>query len=126
MTQTMTQQRKKILIVCRKPPYGSSITREAIDIALATAAFDQELALLFLADGVYQLLEGQNSDDIESKNHGKVVSALPLYDIDKLYVESDALNERNLQTSQFVVPVEALSNEQIKQLMASHAIIFNF
>ena len=56
---------KKILIHCRKPPYGNSLAREAIDIALATAAFDQALTLLFSEDGVFQLLDQQNSQAID-------------------------------------------------------------
>jgi len=38
---------KRILIICRKAPYGNSLSREALDIALAASVFDQSLALLF-------------------------------------------------------------------------------
>lgn len=118
--------RKKILIICRKPPYGTSLSREAIDVALACAAFEQDMALLFLGDGIYQLLKDQQTDTIKSKNHGKVLSALPLYDIDQVYIDFEAMQKRQVATEDLLIPVNELSNDDIIALMQSSDVIFNF
>jgi tRNA 2-thiouridine synthesizing protein C len=118
--------RKKILIICRKPPYGNSLSKEAIDIALACAAFEQDMALLFLDDGIYQLLKDQQTDTIKSKNHGKILSALPLYDIDQIYVEFEAMEKRKMTSEDLIIPVTELSNDDIIALMQSSDVVFSF
>ncbi|MFT5578328.1 MAG: tRNA 2-thiouridine synthesizing protein C [Paraglaciecola psychrophila] len=121
----MSNISKPILIVCRKAPYRSSLAREAIDIALAAAAFDQPLSLLFSGDGVYQLMKEQNSEAIVSKNLGKVLTALPLYGIDSLYADDSALRLRGLEIEDLLLPVQLLDTQKIKDLMANHAILIN-
>lgn len=121
-----TASKKHFLIVCRQPPYGSSLAREALDVALATAAFDQPVAMLFLGDGVLQLLQPQDAAGIGQKSHDKQLSALPLYDIDALYVDSQSLRERGLDAAELAVPAQPLSDEQIAALYASHNVVLGF
>ena len=45
--------KKSILFVVQHTPYGSSATQEALDAALATAAFEQNVQLFFSGDGVW-------------------------------------------------------------------------
>ena len=40
--------KKTVLIVLRHSPYGSGLAKAALDTALATAAFDQAVDLLFI------------------------------------------------------------------------------
>lgn len=117
---------KRYLIICRRPPYGESYAREALDAALATAAFDQPIALLFLGDGVTQLLGGHDSAAIGEKSFEKQLSALPLYDINKLYVDADALQQRGLKTSDLSLPARAVSEQEIIALLKNHDVILNF
>ncbi|MGK0440424.1 MAG: tRNA 2-thiouridine synthesizing protein C [Pseudohongiellaceae bacterium] len=117
---------KKILIHCRQSPYGNSLSREAIDIALASAAFDQDICLLFSSDGVFQLNSQQASESLESKNHGKAVSALPLYGVDHIYVCSDSLIKRQLQAEQLIITATQQSYDQIAQLLNNQDVILNF
>ncbi|HSB95104.1 MAG TPA: sulfurtransferase complex subunit TusC, partial [Spongiibacteraceae bacterium] len=88
--------KKSFLIVCRRPPYGESYAREALDVAMACAAFDQPVAMLFLGDGVLQLSAAQHGAAIGQKSHDKQLSALPLYDIETLYADAQALQTRRL------------------------------
>lgn len=117
---------KRLLIICRKPPYGNSIAREAIDIALAASAFDQTVALLFIHDGVWQLNKGQDSEDIKQKNHGKALSALPLYGIEDIYVHSEALSQRQLTAADLLLPVKTITQHQLADLIDSYDTVFNF
>ncbi|MDX1735029.1 MAG: sulfurtransferase complex subunit TusC, partial [Halioglobus sp.] len=81
---------RRTLLVIRHSPYGGSLARSAVDTALAAAAFDQPVTLLFMGDGVLQLLPGQDSKAAGMKNIGRQLASLPLYDIDKVYLDSDA------------------------------------
>lgn len=81
----------RLLLVSRHAPYGNSLARSALDTALAAGAFDMAPALLFMGEGVLQLLPGQDPSATGTRNHGKVLDSLPLYDIDRLYVDGTAL-----------------------------------
>ena len=117
---------KKLLIICRKPPYGNSLAREAIDIALAAGAFEQDVSLLFCGEGLWQLMAEQDSQELALKNHGKALAALPLYGIDDIYVQADALAERQLSQNELLLPVKALSQAQITALLDSADTVLNF
>ena len=74
----MSDERRRTLIVVRRAPYGSSLSRASLDAALALAAFDQLVDILFMGDGVLHLLPDQMSSEIGAKNVGKLLSSLPL------------------------------------------------
>ena len=87
---------KKFMFVNRKAPYGTVYALEGLEVVLITAAFDQDVALAFIDDGVYQLVKGQNTKGIEIKNFSPTYRALEDYDIEKLYVERESLEARGL------------------------------
>jgi tRNA 2-thiouridine synthesizing protein C len=117
---------KKILLISRKPPYGNALSREAIDIALAATAFDQDISLLFSGDGVWQLLKQQQSHLINNKNHGKALSALTLYGIENIYVDTEALALRNLTENDLLIETKSITTNEIKKLCSDCDTIFNF
>lgn len=117
---------KRYLIICRRPPYGESYAREALDAALATAAFDQPIALLFLGDGITQLLSTQDSAAIGEKSFEKQLSALPLYDINAIYVDAVALQQRGLNTADLSLPAQTVSDTEIAALLKDHDVVLNF
>lgn len=118
--------RKQFLIVCRHPPYGSSLARDALDVAMATAAFDQKVAMLFLGDGVLQLLNAQDGAAIGQKSHDKQLGALPLYDVDALYVDAQSLHMHGVNSADLVLPAQLLTDAEIANLFASHDIVLGF
>jgi len=117
---------KRILIICRKPPYGSSLGREALDIALASSVFDQSLSILFTGEGVWQLHKGQKGQQVDQKGYDKLLSAFPLYEINDLYVDAKSIEQRQLTQDDFVVDTQTLNSDEVKQLMAEHDVLLNF
>ena len=117
---------KRILIICRKPPYGSSLAREGLDIALASSVFDQQLAILFTGEGVWQLLKEQQGDRIQQKNYDTMLSAFPLYDITELYVDETSLLERGLSVKDFAIPVKCLSQQDTESFFSNHDVHLSF
>ncbi len=87
---------KKFLYVNRKAPYGTIYALESLEVVLIGAAFDQDVSLAFLDDGVFQLTKDQNTDGIGVKNFSPTFRALGDYDVTRLYVEKESLDERGL------------------------------
>ena len=87
---------KKFLYINRKPPHGSIYALESLEVVLIGAAFEQEITLAFIDDGVYQLLQNQDSSAIGSKNFAPTYRALGDYDVNRIYVERESLELRGL------------------------------
>ena len=92
----MSEEIKKLLYVNRKAPHGTIYAHEALEVVLIGAAFDQDVSLAFLDDGVFQLTKGQDTTGINCKNFSPTFRALGDYDVTKLFVEKESLEERGL------------------------------
>lgn len=92
----MSETVKKFLYVNRKAPYGTIYAQESLEVVLIGAAFDQDVSLAFLDDGVFQLTKGQDTKEIGVKNFSATYRALGDYEVTKLYVEKESLEERGL------------------------------
>jgi tRNA 2-thiouridine synthesizing protein C len=117
---------KTVLLVLRHSPYGSSLAKAAVDVALATAAFSQAVDLLFLGDGVLQLLPGQDSRALGMKNVGRQLASLPLYDINRVYVDAQAVTRYNMDLSRAPIETRALEQEEIHRLMVGYNHLLGF
>ncbi|MCP4767330.1 MAG: sulfurtransferase complex subunit TusC [Gammaproteobacteria bacterium] len=87
---------KKFLYVNRKPPHGTIYALESLEVVLIGAAFEQDVTLAFIDDGVYQLLRNQDSSAIGTKNFAPTFRALGDYDVNKIYIECESLEMRGL------------------------------
>ncbi|MEJ2362248.1 MAG: sulfurtransferase complex subunit TusC [Gammaproteobacteria bacterium] len=87
---------KKFMYVNRKAPYGTIYAWESLEVVLIGAAFEQDVSLAFIDDGVYQLVKGQNTKELGIKNFSPTYTALGDYDIKKIYVEKESLEARGL------------------------------
>ena len=117
---------KKVMFVNRKAPYGTIYALESLEVVLITATFDQDVSLVFLDDGVYELMKGQNTKAVGIKNFSPAYRALDGYDVEKLYVERESLEARGLSEAQLLVDVEVLSSAQMGQLMAEQDVVLSF
>lgn len=117
---------KKFLYVNRKAPYGTIYALESLEVVLISAAFDQDVSLAFLDDGVYQLVKGQHTKGIDVKNFSPTYRALEGYDIEKLFVEKESMEARGLKESDFIVPVKVMSVQELADLMLTQDVIMSF
>ena len=92
----MSEIVKKFLYVNRKAPYGTIYAQESLEVVLIGAAFDQDVSMAFLDDGVFQLTKGQDTKEIGLKNFSPTFRALGDFEVTKLYVEKESLEERGL------------------------------
>ena len=95
---------KKFLYVNRKAPYGTIYALESLEVVLIGAAFDQDVSLAFIDDGVFQIAKGQDTKGLGVKNFSPTFRALGDYGVTKLYVEKEALAERGL-TEDDLMPI---------------------
>ncbi|MEK6748015.1 MAG: sulfurtransferase complex subunit TusC [Pseudomonadota bacterium] len=87
---------KKMLYLNRRAPYGSVYALESLEVVLIGAAFEQDVSLAFIDDGVFQLLKGQNTAAVGMKNFSPTYKALGDYDVRKIFVEKESLDARGL------------------------------
>ena len=117
---------KKFIYVNRKAPHGTIYAHEALEVVLIAAAFEQDVSLAFIDDGVYQLKKGQNTEGIATKNFTKTFGALEMYDVEKLYVEKESLEQRGLSEDDLMVDVKILTSDEMKKIITDSEVILNF
>ena len=117
---------KKFMFVNRTAPYGTVYALESLEVVLISAAFDQDVSLVFVEDGVFQLKKGQQTKGIETKNFSPTYRALEGYDVEKLYVERESLAARGLAEDDLVVDVTVLSSTELGKLMDEQDVVLSF
>jgi tRNA 2-thiouridine synthesizing protein C len=117
---------KKFMFVNRKAPHGTVYALESLEVVLISAAFDQDVSLVFVDDGVYQLKKGQQTKGIETKNFSPTYRALEGYDVEKLYVERESLEERGLTEDDLIVDVSVLGAGALGALMDEQDVVLSF
>ncbi len=136
----MSEDIKKFMYVNRRAPHGTIYAWESLEVVLIGAAFDQDVSLAFLDDGVYQLLKGQDTAGIETKNFSPTYSALGDYDVTKLYVEKESLEERGLTIDDLMDlkwededddwaekdSIRLVSREELTEIFDQQDVVFSF
>lgn len=131
---------KKMMYVNRRAPYGTIYAWESLEVVLIGAAFDQDVSLAFVDDGVYQLTKGQNTEGAGMKNFSATYSALGDYEVTKIYVEKESLDERGLtlEDLQHLVwedededwaekdSIRLVSRAELADVMSEQDVMFNF
>ena len=131
---------KKFLYVNRKAPYGTIYAWESLEVVLIGAAFDQDVSLAFIGDGVYQIAKGQDTTDLGIKNFSPTYSALGDYDINKIYVEKESLEARGLTVDDLMKltwedededwaekdSIQVLSSKELAKIMDQQDVVLSF
>ena len=114
---------KRFLFVNRKAPYGTVYALESLEVVLISAAFDQDISVVFMDDGVYQVVKNQDTDAINMKNFSRTYRALDGYDVEKLYVEKESMDARGLGEDDLLVDVEILNAQELGDLMNAQDVV---
>jgi len=116
---------KRFMYVNRRPPYGTIYALECLEVVLIAAAFDQDVSVVFVDDGVCQLKKNQDTTDIGMKNFSKTYGALDDYDVEKIYVEKESLDARGLTEDDLVIPVQVLAASDLREVMAQQDVVIS-
>lgn len=114
----------KLLVLISKKPYLSIDAQENFDVILAASAFSQ-CSVLFLGEGLLQLLPGQRTTDSKVKVFTRGYAALPDYGIDKYYCESTDMEKWSLDSKQLIIEPIALSPSETDKLIRSFDKVLN-
>jgi tRNA 2-thiouridine synthesizing protein C len=125
MTENSKPQKSRITFISRAAPYGQNKANLCLDMALASAVFEQDVNYIFFGDGVYQILKGQDGSAIESKTLGNALETLVLYGIEKIYADSQSLQEREISESELLSGMQIVNSESIAQIIESSDAVFN-
>lgn len=108
----------------RSAPHSSSSGREGIDALLAASVYCENISVVFMGDGVYQLLQGQQTQQILSKDYAPMLKLFDLYDIEQVYVCENSLRERGLATADLVIEAQPLEQQALsEQLRQAHKVL---
>jgi tRNA 2-thiouridine synthesizing protein C len=136
----MSEVVKKFMYLNRKAPYGTIYAWEALEVVLIGAAFDQDVSVMFLDDGVFQLTKGQDTKAIGMKNFSPTFRTLGDYEVKKIFVDRASLEARGLTEDDLVEIawedfeteeeieniVEVVDSARVSALMNESDAIFSF
>jgi tRNA 2-thiouridine synthesizing protein C len=94
-------------------------------MALACAVFEQDVNYVFLDDGIYQLLKGQDGAAIQSKTLGNALETLALYSIENVYVDQQSLKERGIDAAELLPNIQLIENGALSSLIKNADLVFN-
>ncbi len=131
---------KKFMYINRKAPYGTIYAWESLEVVLIGAAFEQEVAMAFVDDGVYQILKGQDTSELGIKNFSPTYSALGDYDVNKIYVEKESLDARGLTVDDLLDlkyededddwaekdSIQVVTSQELAEILEQQDVVFSF
>ena len=131
---------KQFLYINRRAPHGTVYALESLEVVLIGAAFEQDVRVAFMDDGVFQIMKGQDTSGIGTKSFAPTYNALGDYDINKIYVEKESLEERGLTEDDIMAltyededddwaeksSINIVSRAEMADLIDSSDVMFNF
>ena len=132
--------KKKFMFLNRRAPYGTIYAWESLEVVLIAAAFEQDVSLAFVDDGVFQLVTGQDTTGIGMKNFSPTYKTLGDYEVRHMYVDKASLEARGLSADDLVVVpwedweteetvdniVEVVDSDKLAELMEESDVVFSF
>lgn len=108
----MSEDVKKIMFTVRKAPHGSIYVYEGLEVKLIMAAYDADISVVFMDDGVFAVKAGQNTNDLGIKGFEATYGVLVDYEISKVFVDKQSMEERGMTEADLVVIGEDEDTEE--------------
>ncbi|QIW15199.1 tRNA 2-thiouridine(34) synthase TusC [Pasteurellaceae bacterium RH1A] len=118
----------KLAILFTQPPFGSSASREGLDALLAASAFCEEdqIAICFWGDGVFNLLAGQKPEQILQKDHISTFKLIELYDLTQCFACEEDLASRHLIQADWIIDFQTQSQADIMAILNQSEKVLTF
>ena len=117
---------KSLAIINSSAPFTKNQGKDALDIALIFGSYEQNIALFFIGEGVWQLIDKQSPEMINNKDYLKTFSAFEFYDIEQVYVCQQSLQHRGLLNDFHIDNVVILEPALFAEQLAKHQVILRF
>lgn len=116
----------KVAMLMRKAPYGSVYPAEGFRAMMGVAVFELPICVIFLDDGVYTLVRGQNPSALDMKSLAEGFAALPEAGIQEFYVHEESLAERGLAPEDLVVEAQVVNGSELDRILAGCSAVLPF
>jgi len=116
---------KSLAFLCRRSPWGSGHAAEMLEAVLISGAFDQEVHLAFLDDGVFQLVAGQHPELLGRRPLEEGFGELADLDIEHVWVERESLAERGLDAAKLALAATVIDRRAMAELLARMDQVFS-
>jgi len=117
---------KKLLYVITHAPYSNANGQEALEAMFVGSAFDQQISVLFIHDGVFQIKSDQQVSNTPLKAFTKSYRALADHGIDQRYIFDSSLQARGLTVEDLIIQPTVLNAKGIADLVAQQFRVFTF
>ena len=107
---------RRVTFVLDDAPLAGARARERLDLVLMGLAFDLEVSVLFMGDGVWQLVNPDGAGD--ARGFVRAYRSLELYGVSGIYAAAEALDRRGISDDRLLLPVERLDAAGIRALLA--------
>lgn len=91
---------------------------------MVCAAFDMPSTILFRGAGLHALSKYQDTSAMGVRNVGKLINALPTYEIERIFVCAEDLAASAYTENDLVIPVQPIDREAQGKLIAEHMVVF--
>ncbi|MBF0453193.1 MAG: DsrE family protein [Magnetococcales bacterium] len=99
----MSEDIKKIMFTVRKAPHGTIYVYEGLEVKLIMAAYDADISVVFMDDGVLALKQGQNTDELGIKGFEKTYGVFVDYEIENVFVDRQSMEDRGMTADDLLV-----------------------
>ena len=115
----------KLLFIQTSAPHGRINAQEGLDALLMGSAF-ADCSLLFTAEGVLQIVKGQSTAALGTKDFSKTFGALQDYGGKKIYYRSESMRHYSLTTEDLLLDATPISDPEIHKLLQQHDRVLTF
>ncbi len=120
------KEKTKIMFVMRKAAHGSIYAYEGLEAILIMGAFEQEISVVFIDDGVFVLKKEQDTKPLGVKEFSKTFKTLEDYDITNIYADRESLEQRGLTADDLIIPVKVMEAGEIAKIMEVQHVLLPF
>lgn len=122
VAEPFSERPRRVLVVCTHAPGAGFAAREALDLALGFAAFDQDIALLFTGDGL-RCLRKPAPGEPDGEGIARLLGVMPDYGITRFIAPEEDLARHLPDAGECAVEIESASAAEIAALIPAHDLV---
>lgn len=116
-----------MLIIFRHAPYGTSFTGEGVRVLSSLAAFNVNVQVLFMDDGIFGLLKGQNTEELGVNPLGPGLKQVFAFGGYEGLVDAQSLEEREITTDDLIdIDIKLVKRTKIHDITDKFGVILTF
>lgn len=108
----MSEEKTKIMFTVRKAPHGSIYVYEGLEVKLIMAAYDADISVVFLDDGVLAMKRGQDTRELGIKGFEPTYRAMVDYEITQVFMDRKSMEDRGMTAEDLVAIGEDEDTEE--------------